>query len=186
MLKRIATIIIISILAVGLFAGCRKVENPAPDNNIEQPQDDIDDDATATEVEATGIYNGGIDSNSVEIEVNGEALAFRLSEQLKEELEGRLPTSNTVVNLTYFKNEHNQLILTALDWDEERVTGTFVGFIDSNSVEIEVNGEPKAFRLSESAAIFFEKNDIREGDSLSFTFEENEYNQLIILEIEKI
>ncbi|RYD06950.1 hypothetical protein N752_01275 [Desulforamulus aquiferis] len=62
--------------------------------------------------EGTGTYNGQIDSNSIEIEVNGEARAFMIydvKDQLANISEGER------VSISYYKNENGQLMVISLE-----------------------------------------------------------------------
>jgi len=59
--------------------------------------------------------------------------------------------------------------------------GTLTGRIDSNSVEIEINGEPLAFYLSEQTLA----DSLTDGEKVIFYYYEDEYGRLIINKIEK-
>lgn len=62
--------------------------------------------------------------------------------------------------------------------------GIYVGLIDNNSCEIEVEGKAAAYRLEEEARQSVEE--IESGDEVTFTFYENEHGQLVITKIEKV
>jgi len=62
-------------------------------------------------------------------------------------------------------------------------TGTYVGLIDNNSCEIIIDENPMAFRLSED--IKSTVNDFEPNSKVKITYYENEYEQLILTEIEK-
>jgi hypothetical protein len=57
----------------------------------------------------TGIYSGQIDSNFVEIKIDGQAKAFMLPQGLSGILTGL--SSGDKVNLCYYENEYGQLII---------------------------------------------------------------------------
>ena len=65
------------------------------------------------QIERTGIYSGQIDSNFVEIEIDGQAKSFMLSQKLSGILAGL--DSGDKVNLCYFENEHGQLIIAEIE-----------------------------------------------------------------------
>lgn len=70
-------------------------------------------------------------------------------------------------------------------------TGTFVGQIDSNSIEIKVSGvsedvASKAFQLEESTYDFENDFGVKSGDQVEFTYFEDENGRLILKTIEKI
>ncbi len=59
------------------------------------------------------MYSGQIDSNFVEIEIDGQAKAFMLPQGLSEILSGL--DSGDKVSLCYFENEHGQLIIEEIE-----------------------------------------------------------------------
>lgn len=85
------------------------------------------------------------------------------------------------------------------DRDYKSATGTFVGQIDNNSVEIIVDknplfpesDDPMVFRLSENVKEFFDINsdhykNIEPDERIKFHFRSNKNGQLEIVEIEKL
>ncbi len=62
-------------------------------------------------IEAEGIYNGQIDNNSIEIEVNGEPQAFQIG--LLQEGIQKLELYDQV-KIKYYQNEHGQLMITEI------------------------------------------------------------------------
>ncbi len=139
------------------------------------------------EVPIKGIYVGQGDSNSVEIIVNDEARAYRLSNEVKPIIENGVIKDGDVILFTYEENEYGQLIIKTIETlDKMQVTkGIYVGQIDGNSVEIIVNDEARAYRLSDEVKPIIENGVIKDGDPVLFTYEENEYGQFIIKHIEK-
>lgn len=70
-------------------------------------------------------------------------------------------------------------------------TGEYIGQIDGNSIEVEVNtdtGEKsiEALRFSDSVKADFEKLNLKEGDSIEFSYIRNGYDQLVIMSMERI
>lgn len=63
-------------------------------------------------------------------------------------------------------------------------TGTFVGLADSNSCEIMVDGEATPFRLAEEVKETASKLEMNQ--KVKFSYYLNEYEQMVIVEIEKI
>ncbi len=62
--------------------------------------------------------------------------------------------------------------------------GKLNGWIDNNSVEIEVDTEgPLAFRVSD---VFDQMEGINDGDMVNFIYSKNENGQLVISSIEKV
>lgn len=63
------------------------------------------------------------------------------------------------------------------------VQGKLNGWIDGNSVEIEINPEDiLAFRVTD---VLDQLKNIKDGDMVTFSYEENENGQLVITKIEK-
>lgn len=92
------------------------VENTANDQFESLVFDDEIDEQKANGTEKnreierkTGIYSGQIDSNFVEIEIEGQAKAFMLPQDLSGIL-ARLDSGDRV-NLSYYENEHGQLVI---------------------------------------------------------------------------
>ena len=81
-----------------------------------------------------------------------------------------------------------------IEEDQEPLTdsGTYVGQIDANSIEIEISGVPqdeaaKAFQLKEELKDDFEgKHGLQSGDKVRFTYFIDEYQRPILMTIEKI
>lgn len=92
---------------------------------------------------AEGIYNGQIDSHSVEIEVGGETKAFSIGEGLS--LDGL--ESGAIIKFTYREEEYRPLLISIDSIElpsggDEGVLvgeGILVGLIDAQSVEIQIN-----------------------------------------------
>ncbi len=75
--------------------------------------------------------------------------------------------------------------------EHKKDSGTYVGQIDSNSVEIKISGVPnenayRAFQLSEELKENLSSLEIQEGDAVLFTYTTNDQVRPVIIEIEKI
>lgn len=64
--------------------------------------------------------------------------------------------------------------------------GTYVGQIDNNSIEIKVDGEPKAFQLGERIKENFEQLGLKTDDRVVFSYIPRANEQLMIIDIKKI
>jgi hypothetical protein len=98
----------------------------------------------------TGIYTGQIDNNFIEISVDNMESAYMLPEEFSWMLSELLNSGDTVV-FSYYENTNGQKVILELDTEarDKMVTGVhgvLVGQMDSNSVEIEVDGEAKSFQ----------------------------------------
>ncbi len=135
--------------------------------------------------EATGIYNGQIDSNFIEISVDGAAGSYMLTEDLSWVLAELLNNGDAVV-FTYYKNEQGQQIIRELDTVERAamirdVEGIFNGRIDSNSVEIEVEGKAAAYVPVEQIIL----SAFNDGDRVRFDYYEDQHGRRIINRMQK-
>lgn len=70
-------------------------------------------------------------------------------------------------------------------------TGTYLGRIDNNSVEILISGVPKetgtqAFQLSDELIEAWDKMGFTEGDQIKIQFEERTNDRPLLLDAEKI
>ncbi len=123
-----------------------------------------------------GIWVGLIDSHSAEIEVGGVPRAFALSE----DVDAEVLSEGTAVVFTYVEEENRPLILTieAIEQVIAALTaeGIYNGQIDSHSVEIDVDGEPKAFSIEEDISL----DGLESGAMIKFTYREEEYRSLLI------
>lgn len=68
------------------------------------------------------------------------------------------------------------------DQQAKQATGEYVGQIDSNSVEITVDGSTNAFVLNEESQKIIET--LKTGSKVSIVYNENEHGQLILNKIE--
>lgn len=117
--------------------------------------------------EAAGIYNGQIDSHSVEMEINGEATAFALGDEVSvENLDEGMP-----VDITYIEKQGRFVLLSVEPADLPQGDGmdiltgegVFVGQIDARSVELEIS---RVFIIDAGIDI----PELNQGDLVAFTF----------------
>ncbi|MFZ5966904.1 MAG: hypothetical protein ACOYVK_06990 [Bacillota bacterium] len=113
-MKKAIVILLTIVLATGLVAGCQKKpeETPKPPAEDQQNTDQNDQNNENVFEDVEGVYVGQIDSNSIEIMIDGEPMAFR-TEKVQDaaaDLE-----ENDKVIITYEKNEFDQLILTKIE-----------------------------------------------------------------------
>ncbi|KUO49836.1 MAG: hypothetical protein APF76_00910 [Desulfitibacter sp. BRH_c19] len=131
-----------------------------PGGNVDQP------DLT----EKTGVYIGQIDNSFIEIEVAGEAKAYLYPQEYKWVIDEHLDTGD-MVRILYMENEAGQLQIWKFENPDtsnviSNVTGIFTGLIDSNSIEIKVDGEYKAFAIPEEMVL----TDFNEQDEVLFDY----------------
>lgn len=148
-------------------------------------------------MEGDGIYVGQADSNFIEIIVEGHPQEFMISEDIKDYFDVNSYSykdlrENDEVHFTYREDEStgNSVIIgiyknNDINKGENAIIGKYIGQIDSNSIEVEVNDVIGAYRLSEEAKTILLNGTIKDGDSVYIEYETNEYGQLIILNIKK-
>ncbi len=158
--------LLVLLLALSLQTGCQTAETDTEQQTI---------------LEDKGILVGIVDSQAIEIEINGTGRVFALAENVNV---NHIADGSAIV-FTYVEEENRPLILTieALESFPEVLTakGTYNGQIDSHSVEIEINGEPIAFTIGENISL----EGLSEGDKIEFTYIE-ELNRPQLLTIDYI
>lgn len=143
---------------------------------IEAAEDEEVEDEGLTQAE--GIYNGRIDSTSVEIETSQGPRAFEIGENV----DADSLTEGSKIEYTYSEGETRPLLIkvevleeAARPVDNELVgEGVYVGQIDSRSIEIEMN---RVFMLGETASV----DNIEDGSDVAFTFRETGQRAVIDL-----
>ncbi len=126
-------------------------------------------------LEDQGILSGQIDSQSVEIEVDGRLEVFVLAEGVG--LTGI--SDGSKVHFTYTESEDRPVLhsIESLETEIKPIQGEgiYTGQIDSNSVEIEVDGRPMAFALDEALIV----DHILEGSYVAYTYREEDQRFLL-------
>ena len=116
-IKKSFSIIILLLVVVSIISGCgssraksgSKTGNGEKNESKAAPGSKLSFDVIQNMVETQGTYVGEIDGNSVEIIVEGEPRAFRHEGRYREVLDGL--KENDELSISYFENEHGQLIL---------------------------------------------------------------------------
>jgi len=139
-----------------------------------------------------GIYVGQADNNFIEIEVDsqnvftgeGNRIVFLMDDELgvyfekeAEEYMGLLV--NETIIFDAFQTESGQWVVASIsrlendvdNIDEEVLEGEYVGQIDSNSVEIIIEGEPGSFRIGDEIRSMIENDEIETGALVRITIE---------------
>ena len=107
--------------------------------------------------EKTGVYIGQIDNNFIEIEVAGEAKTYLYPPEYKWVIDEHLDTGD-MVKILYMENAVGQLQILKFENPDtsnvmKDITGIFTGLIDNHSIEIQVDGEYKAFAIPEDMVL---------------------------------
>jgi hypothetical protein len=164
MTKKMGVLLLVSLLLVtAAIVGCQ------PDRN---------DSSAGTVIEGEGILVGQIDSQSVEIEINGQLKAFSLGEGVS----AAGISDGARVVFSYTETEERPLLLTLTAAVVEEAgsiingEGIYTGQIDSHSVEIEVDGQARAFAIGEGVLV----ENIDGGSRIVFTYREEEYRPLLL------
>ncbi len=138
-------------------------------------------------IEAQGVFIGQIDNNFIEVEVEDEPKSFMISEDTKEIVDTL--RQDAMIDFMYYINENKQHVITEIFTEENdgdtilKAKGTYEGRIDNFSIEIMVDGEPRAFMNYEMDKIL---KDIKEGDEVAVEYTENEHGQLELKSIKKV
>lgn len=144
-----------------------------------------------------GTYVGQIDSNAIEIDIDGESNAYTLSENIKgyfniDDSSYKGIKEKDEVEIIYYANEETgQLMITDIkkvDTEgaiEDVTIGVYLGKMGNNLVEIEVSGEETSFRLTDDTRNLMDNNIITEGDTVSLFYEKDSKGQYVITQIQK-
>jgi len=65
-------------------------------------------------------------------------------------------------------------------------TATYTGRIDNNSVEMEIQGNPQAFQLTDELMESWDNLGFAEGDQLKIKYQERENDRPILLDAQKL
>ncbi|HED24816.1 MAG TPA: hypothetical protein ENN91_06795 [Firmicutes bacterium] len=119
-----------------------------------------------------GVFVGQIDSQSVEIEINGQPRAFALGTGVS--VTGI--ADGAEVSFTYVEEERPVLLSIEEKGVVREGEGIYTGQIDSHSVEIEVDGQYMAFGLAEN----LEVDDIADGSRVAFSYRESNVRPILL------
>lgn len=113
LVKKISVIIVL-ILAVSLLTACVIYSNSSEEENSQEPAPQNEN------LTDTGIYQGQVDSNSIEIAISGvpgenAVKVFILSELLKEKFGELGLTGGETIRFQYFINESNQNVIMEIE-----------------------------------------------------------------------
>lgn len=84
------------------------------DAKADEPKGKIKAEEAKTEI-VKGEYVGQIDSNSIEVKINGEATALYFSPEIFDTFGSKKLKSKDNVTMSFYKNENGQNILTAIE-----------------------------------------------------------------------
>lgn len=157
----IITLILFVVGAAFLGAGCRIADLKTGEEQI---------------LEGEGIFVGQIDSNSVEIEIDGQSVVFGFGDGVSVIGIG----DGTAVVFSYIEEETRPILqsIEAIGTEDEVLVGEgiYIGQIDSHSVEIEVEGQPEAFAIGEELSL----EGLEYGSRIAFTYREEQYRLLLL------
>ncbi|KAA0545409.1 hypothetical protein FZW96_18770 [Bacillus sp. BGMRC 2118] len=135
-------------------------------------------------------YVGQIDSNSIEVNTEFQTLALQTGEVTN--VNWNNIKKNAAVIVEYYKNEHNQHILTKITVKDVpksetknntiRETAAYVGQIDANSIE--VNTEMKKLTLRTEQVKDVKWNSIEKNARVIVEYYKNDQGQYVLTKIE--
>ncbi len=174
MYKKAGVILAVVVLVAGIAGGGCQPFNEETDAETETMEER---DGQVEYIQSEGIFVGQIDSQSVEIEVAGQPRAFALSEGI--DVSGI--SSSSRVSFAYDDQGERPLLksIEVTDKPLEEIIqseGTYVGRIDSRSMEIEINGEYRAFTIDKEITV----EDLIEGSIIAFTYRETDSRPVLM------
>ncbi len=130
-----------------------------------------------------GVYQGQIDSNSIEVKVEDSFMVFR-NPEMSSLLSGL--KKDDPVKIAYKISSESQLILESINpaiVDDEilEITGIYQGQIDNNSIEVKINDSFMVFRNSEITKYIA---DYKKDDSVKITYTTSAEGQFLLLSME--
>lgn len=159
MFNKTGVILILALLALGFMVFGAACQTDEMDAEVHEEQ---------IVLEEQGIMTGQIDSHSVEIEVDGQLMVFALAEGVNV----ADISDGSAVNFTYIEAEDRPVIrsIESAETEAEVVEGEGVynGQVDSNSVEIETDGQLIVFFLDENVTV----DHIKDGAYVEYTYRE--------------
>lgn len=129
----------------------------------------------------TGEYVGQIDSNSIEIVVDDEPAAYRLTEITK--MQVSVLTEGQTIGFTYEVSDVGQDVIISFDDIEQTMNATYVGLADAHTMEVMRDGTPISFQLKGDALT--QVNSIKEGDLVVIVYSMNKYGQNVATSVTK-
>jgi len=197
-------IAVLLLLTLSMIHGCAGQSEPSraasEHSEIEEnvtPLPSSDSAADQIINEATGAYNGQVDNNSIEIQVDGQpeeaaTMVFMLTGDIKAGFERTKLQTGDTVQFAYYKNQSGQLVLTKIRKGPHALeaTGIYQGQADSNFIEIKIYGQPEetaymVFMLTGDIKSRFEKMDLKTGDAVQLIYYKNESGQLVLTNLVK-
>jgi len=162
--------LVLIILVLGI--GCQGTGEEGPDLEAEETVEE----KMHESIEAKGVFVGQIDSQSVEIEIDGRTQAFGLEEGLSVVKIDR----GMEVSITYYETE-GRPILERIEMLEEpdqvlEGEGIYNGMADSRSVEIDVDDRVRVFTIDSGVDL----EGLTEGSIIGFTYKEREPRPLLL------
>lgn len=160
------------------------------DLNVEDLQEEKEVKADLNQVIA--IYNGQIDSNSIEVDTSISAqlqpyvededvLALRITEEQFAEIDGIEIGEYIVFNAN--QDEHDRIVISEILESKELsktyiLDATYVGRADNNSIEVLINSTPVAFRYT-SEQEDEDVGEIEADSKISISYSFNEHGQRV-------
>lgn len=141
------------------------------------------------ELYESGIYNGRVDSTSIEITVNNITSVFRISDEVSSTVNDLKDGSD--IGFSYMQNKDGQLVLLSIgsfvqkeDVKIEKATWEFVGLIDSHSVEFSFGKQNIVAQFSSLFKNSFQS--LEKGDKVIAHFYKTKEGTVILNKVEKV
>lgn len=189
-MRIVAFLVIIALSAALILGGCGKdakaEQNLAVENSGAEPEKNVQ------EEKFTGLYAtyvGQVDNNSIEMVVDpsfdfpesGKPYTFRLSDSVIKYFQAGSRDKkdfkeNDIVRFDCQITKDGQWEVTELfnTTAKETVygpeTGEYIGQIDSNSVEIKIKDQPRAFRMSPNVRLQVENSEPKTGQQVEIKY----------------
>lgn len=199
--KKIVSLILVSALTFSL-TGCQVEGKSDKLNSATQNQEKVDSSTPtsssageSTLIETTtinAVYEGQIDNNSIEVKIDGVPQALRLRDMSRDQLKELNLQKGDSLKIDMFKDNGQEVIYsmekaTSIPGKKavQSTLADYVGQIDNNSIEVNIEDGPIAMRLTDLAKEQLASLKLQKGDVIKIeTFKDDNGQQTIQL-IEK-
>lgn len=129
-----------------------------------------------------GVYIGQIDNNSIEVRIDGEPDAYRLTDQSRDRVTSL--ENGDKIQFDYYKNQHGQKVIVSFQKEKQFIEGEFYKKIGPYTVGIVIDKKPVLFKLNDAAKT--QLKNFKEGDKVRIEYSKDKLDQWIANEIIRI
>jgi hypothetical protein len=142
-----------------------------------------------------GTYAGQIDSNTIEVNINGKPVAMHLTPLISGNFAVEAIKIGSEVELMYMSTGKGQNILFFIEETNPAPTerlniivskGVYQGQVDNASIEVNFDNKMQVLRLEEELRKNFNAAMFKKGTKIEFAYYKNSAGQLILVHMERV